>query len=104
MSTVEQHREALAKANVVRTERAALRRGLRSGDVQVGDVLRDVPSHVARMRLYDLLCLVPGRGPRSARVLMRKERIGELATVGSLTDRQREALVSELAKSRRPMV
>ena len=53
-----QHMQALAHANRVRLARAALKRSIQAGDMEVPEVVRGCPWEVETMSVGELLCLL----------------------------------------------
>jgi len=98
MTAVPQHEEARAKANRVRSERAALRRSLAKGEARVRDVIREgVPDCLNSMPIWRLLCSERQLGPRRSGRLLAAVPIKPGSRVGELTERQRLTLAMVLA-------
>lgn len=95
--TLEQRQTALKKANLVRVTRAALKKNIAAGVVDITDVLRDPPPELLLMRVYDLLRALPKFGPFKAGRVMTQARIAQSKTVGGLSARQRDELLRVLA-------
>jgi hypothetical protein len=93
-----QHLEALARANQVRLARAALKRAIARGELAVADVVDDVPAEAETMTVFDLLASQRRWGDTRCKRLLRTIPISETKAVGTLTDRQRDALVAALAE------
>ena len=95
-----QYMTALAKANKIRLARAELKRKVRAGEIAVADLLAPgatIPQEAESMTLCELLCAQQGWGiVRAKRAVLRPLGIGEICTVGSLTDRRRERVVEAL--------
>lgn len=89
-----QRKEALGKANEIRTGRAALKRNLKGGRVKVHDLLLDPPQYIETMKVFDLLLATPKRGKVKVNKLLVQCRISPSKTVGGLSQRQRTELVS----------
>lgn len=94
-----QQREALVKANRVRTTRHHWKRDVAHG-ADPFPVLLDPPPIFEGMGLLDALLAIPRVGPTKAEHMMKMLRVGPTKTVGELTDRQRASLVSMLARFR----
>ena len=92
-----QHMTALAKANMVRSQRAVVKAQIACGERRVADVL-DYPC-VQSMMLEDLLLAQPSWGRQKVTDLLRDQRLKCSAwrRVGDLTPRQRERLAELLA-------
>lgn len=94
-----QHMIAFAKANRVRFARAALKRDLREGRLSLSDALEE--EYMRSMTVFGLLCVqhrwadVRARKAlsRAASLLGMAFPLPENKTVGSLTDRQKRALL-----------
>jgi hypothetical protein len=86
--SLDQRLDALARANEVRSRRAALKAGLKRGDVNICDVLAAPPDYLLTAKVLDLLMAAPKRGRvKSARILDQC-RISPSKTVGGLSERQ----------------
>jgi hypothetical protein len=91
-----QHLKALQRANEVRLARAALKRRVASGDVKAGDVILACPAEVEGMMVSDLLMSQRRWGRTRCRKFLATIPIPENKAIGTLTDRQRRAVASEL--------
>lgn len=94
--TLDQRFAALAHANHVRVERAKLKGEIKCGSLSAQDVIRVPPPVVLTMKLFDLVCSIPGRGHVKASVAMNTCRISHSKTVGGLSDRQRIVIIDYL--------
>lgn len=94
--TLEQRMGALAKANRHRVYRAELKRNLKAG-ASVVPVLTDPSPEIETMKVFALLCAVPGYGRVKAARLLNHHRVAQSRTVGGLSDRQRAELIEALA-------
>ncbi len=93
-----QRMEALQKANAIRSQRAQLKKELKSGELEIVTVLKDPPEFLKTAKVMDLLLVVPKFGRvKAARVLTRC-RISQAKTVGGLSERQRAELCETLEK------
>lgn len=93
-----QRMEALQKANAIRSQRAQLKKELKSGELEIVAVLQDPPEFLRTAKVMDLLLVVPKFGRvKAARVLTRC-RISQAKTVGGLSERQRAELCETLEK------
>lgn len=91
----EARRAALEKAKRARQVRAQLKHMLKSGEVQLHEVLdraSDAPA-LAKMRVVDVLEALPNIGKVTAAKLMEELRIAPTRRVQGLGPRQREALL-----------
>lgn len=91
-----QHMRALNQANRVRLARAALKRRVGVGDLQVADVLDRSPWEAQSMQVADLLMSQRRWGRTRCRKFLLSIQIAENKTIGSLTERQRQVLVMRL--------
>jgi len=91
-----QHMQALARANRVRLARAELKRSIGRGEVDVTEVIRDVPWETESMTLAELLTSQRRWGRTRARKLLQTLGLSENKRVGSLTPRQRAMMASAL--------
>lgn len=95
--SLDQRMEALRRANEIRVKRAQLKKDLKSGAVQVVDILRDPPDYVGSAKVFDMLMAVPKFGRVKAARFLNQCRISQSKTVAGLSDRQREELVNLLS-------
>jgi len=93
----QQRMEALRRANDIRSERARLKDRLRSGDLDIAEVLQDPPTCVYTAKVLDLLLAVPKFGRVKANRLLERCRVSPAKTVNGLTPRQRKELLDTLA-------
>ena len=97
----QQHLRALEHANRVRLARAAMKRGIASGELPVVDVIVDCPWEVESMSISDLLMSQKRWGRARCRRLLTSIGIPENKQVGTLTERQRSA-VADVLRAKRP--
>ncbi len=91
--TPEQRAAALQKAVQVRSERAQLKRDLKSGTLELQDLLkRDGDNVVGKMKVVTILESLPKFGKIRARKVLEEIGIAELRRVQGLTPRQRQGL------------
>lgn len=88
--------EALAHANRVRLARAALKRAIAGGETSAAEVIRDCPWQTESMTLAELLTSQRRWGRTRARKFLGALALSENKRVGTLTDRQRQMLSTEL--------
>ena len=91
-----QHMRALEQANRVRLARAELKRQVAEGEVTVADVVKDCPWEAESMAIAELLMSQHRWGRQRCRRVLASLAISETKTVGSMTDRQRDALAARL--------
>jgi hypothetical protein len=95
-SSVGQSRQALTRANEVRTARTQLKKNLKSGHASIESVLLDPPEYLMTARVFDLLLAVPKLGRVKTNGILNQCRISPSKTVGGLSERQRLELVEVL--------
>jgi hypothetical protein len=88
--------QALAHANRVRLARAALKREIGRGDAVAADIVRDCPWELNNMTLTELLTSQRRWGRTRARKFLVTLALSENKRLGTLTDRQRLMLATEL--------
>lgn len=93
-----QRREALKKANHVRTRRATLKKDVKGGRVLIHDLLLDPPEYIETMKVFDMLLQIPKHGRVKAHKALKECRISTSKTFGGLSPRQRTDLVSYLQR------
>jgi hypothetical protein len=91
-----QHLRALARANEVRLARAELKRQVAEGEISAAHVIRECPWEAASMTVADLLTSQRRWGTTRCRKLLQMVPMSENKTVGSMTERQRQALATML--------
>ena len=97
--TPEQKREALKKAQEVRSKRAKVREDLKSGKISLENIFEDVEDEViGKMRVAYLLESLPRIGRVRTQLIMEEVGIDESRRVRGLGVRQKEALLKKLAK------
>jgi hypothetical protein len=93
-----QRMDALKRANEIRTERAKLKRDLKAGRIQIHGLLLDPPEYLATAKVFDLLLAVPKYGRVKVNRILTHCRISPSKTIGGLSERQRNELVSYLRR------
>lgn len=96
--TISQRKEALQKANGIRTYRAEMKRDIKAGREKAPDLLLDPPEKLETMKVFDLLLATPKRGRTKVNKLLTHARISPSKTIGGLSERQRRELVSMLGR------
>ena len=91
-----QHMQALAHANRVRLARAALKRSVQAGDMEVAEIVRGCPWEVETMSIGELLRSQRRWGRTRVRKFLTSLALNENRELGRLTDRQRNVLAAEL--------
>jgi hypothetical protein len=87
---------ALARANRVRLARAELKRQVAEGETSVGDIVLACPWEADSMAIADLLLSQHRWGRTRCRRFLASIPMSETKTIGSMTERQRRALVARL--------
>ena len=93
-----QRMDALKRANDIRTRRARLKRDLKAGRVQIHGLLLDPPEYLLTAKVFDLLLAVPKYGRVKVNRILTHCRISPSKTIGGLSERQRNELVSFLRR------
>lgn len=91
-----QRARALHHANNSRLGRVEFKARIHAGDIQIADVLADLPACLSSMPVYRLLLIVPKIGRVRASRVLRRADVWPLKPVGELTARQCGRLVREL--------
>lgn len=93
-----QRMDALKRANQIRTKRARLKRDLKAGRAQIQTLLLNPPEYLLTAKVFDLLLAVPKYGRVKANRILTQCRISPSKTIGGLSERQRNELVSYLRR------
>lgn len=96
--SLNQRMDALARANLIRTERAQLKRDLKAGRISIHTLLLDPPEYLETAKVFDMLLAVPKYGRVKVNKILAHCRISPSKTIGGLSDRQRGELVSSLRR------
>ena len=96
MDAAPQHLKALEQANRVRLARAELKRQVATGETTASDVVLECPWEASSMELSDLLMSQRRWGRARCRRLLLSLGLPENKHIGTLTPRQRRALVELL--------
>jgi len=97
--TLEQRRNALKRANDIRMKRARFKRDVKAGRVDkltVRSYIREPPDWLETMKIFDLLFTIPKYGKTKVNQTLRGARVSPAKTLGGLSPRQRNDLVSYL--------
>jgi hypothetical protein len=90
--------DALQRANEIRTRRAQLKRDLKAGRMHIHTLLLEPPEWVETAKVFDMLLAVPKYGRVKANKVLTTCRISPSKTIGGLSQRQRDELVSLLRR------
>jgi len=93
-----QRLDALQRANQVRTARAQLKRDLKGGRISIHTLLLDPPEYIETAKVFDMLLAVPKYGRVKVNKVLTQCRISPSKTIGGLSQRQRDELVSLLRR------
>ena len=93
-----QRMDALRRANEIRTQRASLKRDLKAGRTQIHGLLLDPPEFLQTAKVFDVLLAVPKYGRVKVNRILNVCRISPSKTIGGLSQRQRNELVSYLRR------
>ncbi len=92
--SLNQRMDALARANLIRTERARLKRDLKAGRLSIHTLLLKPPEYIETAKVVDLLLAVPKYGRVKVNKILTHCRIAPSKTIGGLSQRQRSELIS----------
>lgn len=93
-----QRMDALQRANQIRTRRAQLKRDLKAGRVSIHTLLSEPPEYLETAKVFDMLLAVPKYGRVKVGKILQTCRISPSKTIGGLSERQRNELVSLLRR------
>lgn len=88
----------LATANRIRLARAEVKRQVKAGDLAIADVFADHLTTCRNMTIGELLCAQHRWGKTRSRKLLAAAGLTEAKRLGSMTTRQRLALLNELER------
>lgn len=87
--TLIQRMQALERGNQIRSQRAQLKRDLKTGRKSICDILLDPPVWVGGMKVVDAVMACPRYGQVKANRILGACRISPAKTIGGITPRQR---------------
>lgn len=93
---MDQRREALKRANRIRTRRATLKRDLKAGRAKIHQLLLDPPEYLLTAKVSEMMMAVPKYGRVKVDRALKHCRISPSKTFGGLSERQRNELVAFL--------
>jgi hypothetical protein len=96
--SLDQRMEALRRANDIRSQRAKLKRDLKSGQVTIQRIIATPPDYVLTAKVFDMLMAVPKYGKVKATKFLNHCRISQGKTMGGLSERQRNELLELLGR------
>jgi hypothetical protein len=91
--------QALQLANRVRRARSMLKVRVANGQLAAAEVILTSPSEAASMQVVQLLASQRGWGEARSRALLAQVAVPENKSIGSLTERQRWAVASQLTRT-----
>jgi hypothetical protein len=94
-----QHLQALERANQVRLARAELKRRVADGHKNAAEIVLACPPEAEGMAICDLLMSQRRWGRTRCRKFLATIPLSENKTIGSMTERQRQACATMLPKS-----
>jgi hypothetical protein len=95
-----QRMRALERANQARFARAELKRRVAQGEIEVAEVILTRPWEVERMAVADLLTSQRHWGHTRVGKFLASVAMSENKTIGSMTERQRQAVAARLTIAR----
>ena len=90
--TLEQRREALAKAAIARKDRAHFKEEIKAGTKSWRDAFADDRESIQKMRIKELLESIPGFGVMRAQVVLERAGISTTRRIQGIGKTQRENL------------
>ena len=93
-----QRMDALKRANDIRSRRAQLKRDLKAGRTSIHDLLLRPPGYLETAKVFDMMLAVPKYGRVKVDKVLKQCRISPSKTIGGLSERQRNELVSFLRR------
>ncbi len=96
--SLKQRRDALERANEVRVKRAQWKRDAKAGCESIHAVLLDPPAFMETAKVFDVLLAVPKYGRVKVNKVLTQCRVSPSKTIGGLSQRQRDELVSLLRR------
>lgn len=90
--------DALRRANEIRSQRAQLKRDLKTGAVAITTVIASPPDFLLTAKVFDILLAAPKYGKVKATRFLNQCRIAQGKTIGGLSDRQRTELLELLSR------
>lgn len=96
--SLQQRLNALDRANEIRTARAQLKKDLKAGQTSIQDLILDPPEWLATAHLFDFMLATPKYGRVKVNRILTQCRISPSKTMGGLSERQRNEVVSYLRR------
>jgi len=95
---LDQRKQALKRANEVRSRRAALKRDLKAGRAKIQTLLLDPPEYLLTAKVIDMLLAVPKVGRVKANRVLKSCRVSPSKTFSGLSERQRDEIVTYMSR------
>ncbi|MGI8727382.1 MAG: integration host factor, actinobacterial type [Solirubrobacterales bacterium] len=92
----DQRMRALEIANEIRTQRAQLKKDLKAGRQTIDQLLLNPPGWLGSAKVFDIILAVPKYGRVKVNRILNQCRISPSKTIGGLSERQRNELVTLL--------
>ena len=96
--SLDQRMDALKRANNIRTARAQLKRDLKAGRTTITEVLDEPPEYLLTAKVFDMLLAIPKYGRVKTNRILKQCKVSPAKTIGGLSARQRQELVSLLQR------
>ena len=98
--SLDEKRQALKKAQEMRSQRAKIRQNLKNGKTTIREVLSNINDDIiAKMRVVYLLESLPRIGKIKTRKIMNDIGIDETRRIQGLGNRQKQALIERLGNN-----
>lgn len=99
--SLQQRMEALQRANDVRSKRAELKREIKAGKADLGELLVEPPEFLETAKVFDLMMAMPKVGRVKANKVLQRTRTSPSKTIGGLSLRQRQEILALLPRQQR---
>ena len=96
--SAQQRKDALKKANDIRSRRARLKKDIKAGRVKIHELLLKPPEYILTAKVADLLMQVPKYGGVKVNRALQHCRVSPSKTIGGLSQRQRLELVEHMRR------
>ncbi|MEO7398592.1 MAG: hypothetical protein ABIW84_08515, partial [Ilumatobacteraceae bacterium] len=84
------------RANYIRAFRKELKQDLKTGKVELAQIIADPPQEIQSMKIVDLLLATPKIGDHKVNRLLRTFSFSPALTIGNMTSRQRDMLCRDI--------
>lgn len=96
--SLQQRRDAIRRANVIRVYRARMKRDIKAGRISVRQLIADPPAEIETMKVFNLLLAVPKVGRVRVDGMLKRCTVSPSKTLGGLSERQRRELARLLSR------